>query len=123
MSLRQEQGYQIEQQACLYLQARGFSLLEKNYHCYFGEIDLIMQDQQDIVFVEVRSRTSISFGHPLESITPSKINKLAKTATYFLQKKQWLYKVNSRFDVVTAQLSAGQWQFEWLKNAFTVEGW
>lgn len=91
----------------------------KNYRTYHGEIDLIMQDQDDIVFVEVRIRHSVEYGNALESINKNKINKLIKTATHFLQWKKWLYKVNSRFDVIAIQPVKGVMQLEWIKNAFT----
>ena len=114
-------GQSAELDACDYLQKMGFVLLEKNFSCKQGEIDLIMQDQDDIVFVEVRVRHSIVFGNALESITRSKMNKLIRTATYFLQLRKWLYKVNSRFDVIAIQPVHGEMQLEWLKNAFTVD--
>lgn len=114
-------GKQAERQACEYLQANGLYLLQKNYYCYHGEIDLIMQDQDDIVFIEVRSRGRIDYGNALESITKTKINKLIKTASHFLQKRKWLDKVNSRFDVIVIHPLEAKMQLEWIKNAFTVE--
>jgi putative endonuclease len=118
---KREIGSKAEQQACLFLQKKGFKLLEQNYNSRFGEIDLIMRDQNTIVFVEVRSRTSIEHGHAIETITRNKQQKLIKTASLFLQKKGWLYKVTSRFDIITIQLLSGQWQLDWIKNAFPAE--
>lgn len=115
---RQETGKKAESLACQYLQAKGFHLLQQNYRCYYGEIDLIMQDLDDIVFVEVRSRHRTDFGNALESINKNKISKLVKTASHFLQKKEWLYKVNSRFDVIAIHPVDGKMQLEWIKNAF-----
>ena len=77
-----------------------------------------MQDRDHIVFVEVRLRSRTDYGNALESIGRSKINKLLKTATLFLQKNGWLNKVNSRFDVVVIHPVAGKLQLEWLKNVF-----
>lgn len=118
---RQEIGKQAEQQARLFLQARGFSLIVQNYRSRYGEIDLIMRDQDDIVFVEVRSRSRVDYGHPAETVNKRKQQKLIKTAIDFLQKKRWLYKVNSRFDVIAIQLETSEWQIEWFKNAFSTE--
>lgn len=118
---KQQLGKCAEKDACRFLEAKGFQLLLENYRCRFGEIDLIMKDQEDIVFVEVRSRSSIEYGTALESITRSKMNKLIKTATYFLQTKNWLYKVVSRFDVVTIDFIEGKMQLNWIKNAFWAE--
>jgi putative endonuclease len=118
---RKEIGQLAEEAACRFLQAKGFQLLEKNFTCYNGEIDLIMQDQDDVVFVEVRLRHRDDFGSALESITQSKMTKLIKAATLFLQKKKWLYKRNSRFDVALVHSLKENGQIDWIKNAFTVE--
>jgi len=118
---RQQLGKQAELNACQFLQAKGLRLLQQNYHCYYGEIDLIMQDQDDIVFVEVRSRSRSDYGSALESIGQTKIKKLIKAATHFLQKKNWLYQVSSRFDVIAIQTTGGNVQLEWIKNAFSAE--
>ncbi|TAK78444.1 MAG: YraN family protein [Gammaproteobacteria bacterium] len=115
---RLEKGHHAEDQACQFLQAKGFRLLQRNYRCYHGEIDLIMQDQEHIVFVEVRSRQRTDYGNAVESITKSKINKLIKTAKHFLQIRKWLYRVNSRFDVIAIHPVEGKMQLEWIKNAF-----
>lgn len=114
-------GQQSEDSACQYLQSRGMVLIKKNYRCYHGEIDLIMRDRDDIVFVEVRSRGRADYGNALESVTPAKIRKLIRTASHFLQMQQWLNKVNSRFDIIAIHPVAGSQQLDWIKNAFTVD--
>lgn len=111
-------GKSAEQAACQFLIDKGFRLLQTNYRSRHGEIDIIMHDGDDIVFVEVRSRGNNEYGTALESINKSKIKKIIKTATYFLQKQKWLYKINSRFDVIAIQRKANQWQIDWIKNAF-----
>lgn len=118
LSDKQQIGHSAEQKARLFLQTKGFRFIEQNYTCRYGEIDLIMSDKDDIVFVEVRSRSRVDFGHPAETINASKQAKLIKTATHFLQKKEWLYKVSSRFDIVALQLVADKWELDWIKNAF-----
>src|SRR5580692_493333 len=100
MAVRKKSGDLAEQKACEFLQARGLKLIMKNYRCIFGEIDLIMRDDHDIVFIEVRSRTNTDYGSPIESITKSKQKKIMGTSIHFLQQRNWLNKVNSRFDVV-----------------------
>ncbi len=114
-------GQQAEKQALLYLKKKGLRLIQTNYQCYQGEIDLIMQDGNDIVFVEVRSRARTDYGDALASITPSKIKKIIRAATHFLQKRNWLYSISSRFDVIAIQYHNGQPQLEWIKNAFLAE--
>jgi len=70
------QGVKSEKQALYYLTSQGLTLLCQNYYCRFGEIDLIMQDQETIVFIEVRYRKNNDFGGALASITQSKQNKI-----------------------------------------------
>lgn len=114
-------GQRAEQKACDFLLAKGLSLLQKNFSCYYGEIDLIMKDQDHIVFIEVRYRHRSDYGHALESINFSKRKKIIKAATYFLQKKVALYAVTSRFDIVTIQHQAQQVTINWIKNAFDAD--
>jgi len=114
-------GNIAEQEACQFLQKKNFQLIERNYRCFHGEIDLIMQDQDDIVFVEVRSRSRSDYGSALESINKSKRSKIIKAAKHFLCAKGWMYKVNSRFDIIAIQRTVGKTYLEWIKNAFSVE--
>lgn len=78
-----------------------------------------MRDQDDIVFVEVRTRRTRAYGSALESIDQHKINKLIRAASHFLIRKNWLNHINSRIDVVTVQFMEGSIQFDWIKNAIS----
>lgn len=120
-SNRQTVGKSAEASACKFLEAKGFVLIAQNYRSKFGEIDLIMRDQDEIVFIEVRSRQRIDYGSALDSVNRGKIKKIIKTATYFLQTKNWLHTVHSRFDVVAIHPVTGKIQLEWIKNAFSAE--
>ena len=83
----QNAGFNAEQVALEFLLAKGLKLLAQNYHCRFGEIDLIMQDGAYLVFVEVRKRTNTRFGSAAESITPQKTTKdYAHRAAFFANK-------------------------------------
>ncbi|MDW3096297.1 MAG: YraN family protein [Gammaproteobacteria bacterium] len=106
-------GKKAEDVACGFLKRNGLILIERNYHCRFGEIDLIMQDTDTLVFVEVRYRSSEKYGSAAESVDGNKQRKLVFTANHYLQK----YPSNqpTRFDVVA--LSPHQ-QPEWITNAF-----
>jgi putative endonuclease len=110
-------GFISENQACHYLQAKGLRLISKNYRCPYGEIDLIMQEKNTLVFVEVRLRTHTAFGNAFESIDSRKQQKLLKSATHYLQKNQLLDKVDCRFDVVGFSNNT----IEWMKDAFSYE--
>ena len=107
--------------ACQFLINKGLLLLEKNYRSNLGEIDLIMQDKEDIVFVEVRYRQKSNFGNAIETVNQTKIAKLIKTAKLYLQEKCWFYSKTSRFDIVTLQPVKGKLQLDWIQNAFLVD--
>lgn len=107
-------GKTAEQLAASYLQQNGLKLLESNYRCRFGEIDLIMRDGKEIVFVEVRLRTSAAYGGAGESITPAKRQKLTRTADHYLMQHG---AAPCRFDAVLLGSLATS-DLQWLKNAF-----
>lgn len=111
-------GADYEQQAVKFFQQQGFDLLAKNFHCRTGEIDLIVHDQKNLLFIEVKYRRSNDFGNVLETVTASKQRKLLKCAEYFLLKNQQLINLNLRFDVV---VFAGDQPANWIKNA--IGGW
>jgi putative endonuclease len=109
-----EGGKIAEQLAATYLQQQGLTLLASNYHCRFGEIDLIMRAGNEIVFVELRLRSNTSFGGAAESITPAKRQKLARTADHYLMQRS---PTPCRFDAVlldTLSLTG----LQWIRNAF-----
>lgn len=103
-------GDRGEAQALNYLQQQGLLLVQTNFFSRFGEIDLIMRDDNEFVFVEVKHRKA-GIDSALESITPAKQRKLVKTAEYFLLKLG--HDVNCRFDAVVLDDNN---HIEWLKN-------
>jgi len=114
-----EIGRRAEQAAAQHLLEAGLSLLARNYSCRLGELDLVMQDSNQLVFVEVRYRGNNQFGSPLESITPTKQRKLRAAANVYL--KQLSKQPSARFDAVGVSPSskAGQeFNIVWCKNAF-----
>lgn len=113
--LAHKKGKESEEIAVNYLMKQGLKLLEKNYRSRCGEIDLIMQDKDTIVFVEVRARSSSYFGGPLASINRAKQKKLIKTGTFYLLK----HPGPARFDVVCFEGTPAKLQ--WIKNAFDLE--
>lgn len=113
-------GQEIEQQALDYLLKQGLHYKTRNFRCRVGEIDLILEDQKTLVFVEVRYRQNQEFGGALASITASKQKKLYKAAQYYLVKHHIYDKVATRFDVIAVQKTASQsFEFFWAKNALT----
>lgn len=106
-------GGEAEDKALRFLEARGLRLVERNYHCRFGEIDLVMKDAGDLVFVEVRMRSSKAFGGASESITAGKRARLLAAARHFMSAHCDIPAC--RFDAV---LLDDDTQVEWVRNAF-----
>ena len=109
-------GVLAEQLAAQYLQQHGLKLLQANYRCRFGEIDLILQDGDTHVFAEVRLRSGSIFGGAAASIDARKQAKLVRTAQHYLSGFQRIPPC--RFDAILLQ-STDINQIEWIKNAFT----
>ena len=114
-------GQAAEKLACSYLEARGLQLLERNYRCLRGEIDLIMQDRDDIVIVEVRTRNNPNYGSAIESVNFIKQKKIIAAATYYLYQKNWLDKVNCRFDIIGISYAGLEANLEWIRDAFPAD--
>lgn len=108
-----QKGVEAENAALEYLQDQGLQLIERNFQCRSGEIDLIMQESDSLVFVEVRYRKSNQFGGAAASITQAKQTKIIKTAQYYLLR--YRHQPAMRFDVIAIE---GQSSPNWIKNAF-----
>ncbi|MCF6250964.1 MAG: YraN family protein [Methylococcaceae bacterium] len=106
-------GEKSEQQACHYLLNQGLQLIERNFCCKYGEIDLIMRDQQTLAIVEVRFRKSNKYGGALESVTRKKQSRIIAATQYYLL----THKMNCpiRFDVIAL---SNDTDINWIKNAF-----
>lgn len=79
-------GSEYEEMAKNYLLGKGYTYVTSNYHCRYGEIDLIFKDGDCTVFTEVKFRSNNNYGTPLEAITKTKAEKIIKTAWDYLQK-------------------------------------
>ena len=87
-----------------YLEAQSYTILDANYRCRWGEIDIVAQDEDTLVFVEVRTRKRLSYGIPQESLSKGKIGRLITTAKTYLQKRQ-LGTPHWRIDLIAVFLS------------------
>ena len=114
LSQKQEQGRQWENTAQLYLQRHGLVLIEANFRCKLGEIDLIMREGSTLVFVEVRQRAAGAQVGAAASIGPAKIRRIVRAAQVYLQRCP--RTPPCRIDVIAID---GE-RIEWLKNA--IEG-
>ena len=96
-------GERGEEIACAYLKGQKFTIVERNFRCKGGELDIIARDGKTLVFVEVKARRTLSFGPPQMAVTPFKQRQISKAAlTWLARKKQ--FGVNARFDVVAILL-------------------
>ena len=96
-------GKQGENYACRLLQKSGYRIIERNFTSRFGEIDIIAQDKDTLVFVEVKTRWSRRFGLPEEAVTPQKLFRIKKTGEYFSLRHPHLPK-KLRIDVVAIEI-------------------
>ena len=118
-------GQHAENACCEFLQQHGLKLIARNYRGKRGEIDIVMQDRDSLVFVEVRYRKNSAYGGALESITEDKQARVTATAEQYLQHEA--KNKNARIDVVgmsqklqnkAAANTSDEYVFEWIKNAF-----
>jgi len=112
-------GQEAELQACAYLMKQNLRLVKKNYLCKVGEIDLVMQDKNSLVFVEVRYRKPSSFGSGAESVTRKKQQKIMRAAEHYLLAHKLSIDTKCRFDVVAVTPAINpKVDILWIKNAF-----
>lgn len=102
--------------ACEFLREAGLILVEKNFRLRFGEVDLIMQEGETLVFVEVKYRSSQAFGGSLAAVTRKKQQKIKLVAKVYIQR--FAEPPTVRFDVVGISPQGSGFRFEWVKGAF-----
>jgi putative endonuclease len=107
-------GRRAEELAAAYLQQQGLALVERNYRCRYGEIDLIARDGATLVFVEVRMRSADRYGGAAGSITAAKRARLLRAARHYLARVR--PAPACRFDALL--VSGDHASIEWLPNAF-----
>lgn len=105
-------GQQAETAACDYLKAQDLSLLARNFRCKYGEIDLIMQKDDIIIFVEVKYRQAQQFGGALLSLQRHQQQRIIRAAQFFLMRYP---NHQARFDLVAID---GNQPIQWIANAF-----
>jgi putative endonuclease len=117
-------GRAAEGQACRHLEAQGLRLLERNYRCRAGEIDLVMLDGTTLVLVEVRSRTSADFGGAASSVGPRKQRRVIRAARHLMLVRREYRRLAARFDVVAIDPGGadGAQRLTWIRDAFRVGG-
>ncbi|UCE89498.1 MAG: YraN family protein [Pseudomonadota bacterium] len=115
---RSKTGSEAEQLACNYLNSHGLRLVERNFRAPWGEIDLVMQHGEQIVFVEVRYRRDTRYGTGAETVDRKKQTKLVRTALYFLQNRRGAGDIPARFDVISITGEGASDDIDWIRDAF-----
>lgn len=111
-------GRSGEQSAERFLRSKGMQVVERNYRCPQGEIDLIMRDGDTLVFVEVRRRASTAYGTPAETVAAAKQRKLTAAAQHYLLSQKISSRQALRFDVVGIVAGDKGETVDWIANAF-----
>ena len=114
---KKELGKEGEEIAIRFLKKNGYKIIERNYVCKVGEMDIIAREKDTLVFIEVKTRTSTAFGPPQLAVNSTKQMQLSKVALYFLKEK-CLEDIKARFDVVAIVVRPKEEEIELIKNAF-----
>ena len=115
MVLKRKFGYVGEQIAVQFLQENGYRILERNFYCRQGEIDIVAIDKDEVVFVEVKTRSSVDFGVPSEAVNFVKQKHIFSSAKYFLYKFGLLDSF-VRFDVIEVLIGSGKFNVNHIKQ-------
>lgn len=116
MAIHNETGSKGERIALAYLQKQGYRILDTNWHARHYEIDIIARDGNELVIVEVKTRTSEAFGHPSEAVDNRKMTRLINAAERYIHK--YKLDVDTRFDIISVIFSNGRYRIEHIRDAF-----
>jgi len=110
-------GAQGEEIAVRYLRRKKYDIVQRNFRCCYGEIDIIARKKKVLVFVEVKTRRNFAFGSPLEAVSIKKQRAISSVAQAYLQQEK-LNGCAARFDVIAVLLNNGGSEIEHIENAF-----
>jgi putative endonuclease len=111
-----KRGTKGEQAAAAFLISKGYEIIQRNYRHKRSEIDLIVQKDGWLIFVEVKLRSSVRFGHPEEFVDLKKERKIFEGAANYLHETNW--KGNVRYDIVAVTLRRGAVEILHCQDAF-----
>ena len=119
MYLNQEKGKIGEDIACKYLEKNNYTIIERNFRCKQGEIDIIACDEleKELVFLEVKTRTNLKYGRPSEAVQKSKQDHIIKAAKYYNYKNK-IKNIPIRFDIIEVSLNNSNYKISHLKQDF-----
>jgi len=110
-------GKEGERIAAAYLKKNGYRIVETNFRCAIGEIDIIARDKDELVFLEVKTRKSKELGFPEQAVGTKKQKKMSQLALWYLQNKS-IKDTASRFDVLAITMLPAGNEIKLVKNAF-----
>lgn len=112
-----------EDMACSYLEKQGYKILERNFSCKVGELDIIAIEGETLAFIEVKCRTSTDYGNPSEAVSYYKQNRIVKSALFFMTKYK-IFEYMCRFDVIEVLTDGSKesTNINLIKNAFEYSG-
>ncbi len=116
---RLSKGRLGEDAAASFLTKEGYKIVERNFRCPLGEIDIVAVDKGVLVFVEVKTRSSNKFGLPEEAVNRRKQHQMTKAAQFYISRKK-LFNSPARFDVVAVILSGEKIDVRVIRNAFEI---
>jgi putative endonuclease len=118
MAYNKEIGKAGEDEAAKYLESKGYNIITRNFYCRIGEIDIIARDGDYLVFIEVKTRKSLKYGYPVESISKKKVRGIIKTAQTYIHFKN-IKEADIRFDVIEVILdNNGEKNVNHIQDAF-----
>ena len=116
MYIRHELGKEGEEAVCEYLTKNGYKILERNYYCKIGEIDIVALDKDEFVFIEVKTRSQNRYGNPVDAVDLNKKRHIYRTAQYYVMKAK-IENRKIRFDVIEVIEKNGKTFINQIKNA------
>ena len=115
--IRISTGKRGEELAAAYLAEAGYRIIERNYRCLFGEIDIVAEEGETLVFVEVKSRRSDAYGVPQLAVGLQKQKKISRISLHYLAERHLRHRP-ARFDVVAVKLLPAGHRIDLIRNAF-----
>ena len=118
MYIKKELGKLGEELACKYLKKNNYMIIEKNFMCKQGEIDIIAQDinKKELVFIEVKTRSNLKYGNPSDAVNKMKQKHIYKSAEYYIYKNA-IKNIPVRIDVIEIYVTRSKRKLNHIKNA------
>lgn len=116
MAVQRETGDRAEQIAAEYLKGKGYEIIERNWYYGHNELDIIARENNQLVIVEVKSRSGLSYEHPSEAVTKKKIKRIIEAADAYILDND--IEIETRFDIITVIFYKEDYDLEHFEDAF-----